>query len=89
MWKYLGQRSFPMSEKRYMEQLDAVAELVTEWGVADQVRREVLACPKNPVLDTTGANAVHIALDVDAELLGGDEESCQGGCGQVARSRGA
>lgn len=24
MWKFLGQKSFPLSEKRYMEQLDAV-----------------------------------------------------------------
>eukprot|EP00959_Pyramimonas_sp_CCMP1952_P280134 5856300-Pyramimonas_sp.AAC.2 len=54
MWKYLGQKSFPLSEKRYMEQMDAVAELLTEWDVADQMRKEIPASKKNPVLDTTG-----------------------------------
>jgi hypothetical protein len=44
MWKFLGQKSFPMSERQYMEQLDAVAELVTEWGCADQVRERAVRC---------------------------------------------
>jgi len=65
MWKFLGQKSFPLSEKKYMEQLNAVAELLTEWGVADQVREDIKNCKKNPVLDTTGANAVAILLKVD------------------------
>lgn len=66
MWKFLGQKSFPMSEKKYMEQLDAVAELLTEWGVADQVRKDLLKTNKRPVVDTTGGNAVSIPLDVEA-----------------------
>ena len=39
MWKFLGQKSFPLSEQQYMDQLEAVAELLTEWGCADQVRQ--------------------------------------------------
>ncbi|WZN64994.1 DUF3067 domain-containing protein [Chloropicon roscoffensis] len=70
MWKYLGQRSFPMSEERYDEQLGAVAELISEWGCADQIRKEIAECEKNPVLDTTGANAVMIALDIQDGQLG-------------------
>ena len=70
MWKYLGQRSFPMTEERYDEQLGAVAELISEWGCADQIRKEIAECEKNPVLDTTGANAVMIALDIQDGQLG-------------------
>ena len=32
MWKFLGQKSFPLSEAEYVEQTDAVAELLSEWG---------------------------------------------------------
>ena len=67
MWKFLGQKSFPLTEAQYMEQLDAVAELLTEWGVQDDVRAAIPACTKFPKLDTTGANAVMIPLSVDVE----------------------
>jgi hypothetical protein len=42
MWKFLEQRSFPLTETEYMQQLDAVAEYLTDWGVADTVRRRLL-----------------------------------------------
>ncbi|EFJ45082.1 hypothetical protein VOLCADRAFT_38042, partial [Volvox carteri f. nagariensis] len=32
MWKFLEQRSFPLSETEYMQQLDAVAEYLNDWG---------------------------------------------------------
>jgi len=67
MWKFLGQKSFPMSERKYMEQLDAVADLLTEWGCADQIRREIPASKTFPKMDTTGANAVSFTLDVEPE----------------------
>lgn len=38
MWKHLEQRSFPLTEEQYQEQLDAVAEMVALWGVSDTVR---------------------------------------------------
>ena len=50
-----------------MEQLDAVAELLTEWGAADEVRKKIPASTKFPKMDTTGANAVMIPLSVETE----------------------
>lgn len=35
MWKFLEQQSFHLSEDEYMEQLDAVAHFLNEWGVDD------------------------------------------------------
>ena len=67
MWKFVGQKSFPMTEAQYVEQLDAVAELLTEWGAQDTVRAGIPACTKFPKMDTTGANAVMIPLDIDVE----------------------
>ena len=38
MWKFLEQKSFHLTEEQYEEQLDAVAEMVQQWGVSDTVR---------------------------------------------------
>ena len=38
MWRFVGQRSCPLTEEAYAEQLGAVAELLTEWGVAEEAR---------------------------------------------------
>ncbi|CAL54942.1 Protein of unknown function DUF3067 [Ostreococcus tauri] len=67
MWKFLGQKSFPMSEQEYIEQTDAVAELLSEWDVGDIVRENLPKNPKTPKMDTTGANAVMIPLGLDVE----------------------
>ena len=45
----------------------AVAELLTEWGAQDTVRAAIPACTKFPKMDTTGANAVMIPLDVQLD----------------------
>lgn len=45
-----------------------MASLITEWGQADKIREDIMACKKSPVLDTTGANAVMIPLDVEANV---------------------
>ena len=73
MWKFVGQKSFPMTEAQYVEQLDAVAELLTEWGAQDEVRAGIPASTKFPKMDTTGANAVMIPLNVDLEDEDDDE----------------
>ena len=65
MWKFLGQKSFPLSEAEYVEQTDAVAELLSEWGVGDVVRESLPRHPKTPKMDTTGANAVMIPLGLE------------------------
>jgi hypothetical protein len=44
-----------------------VAGLLTEWGVQDDVRAAIPASTKFPKMDTTGANAVMIPLDVEVE----------------------
>jgi len=64
MWKFVGQKSFPMTEAEYIAQTDAVAELLTEWDVSDLVRTELPKHPKVPKMDTTGANAVMIPLNL-------------------------
>ena len=65
MWKFLGQKSFPLSEEEYIEQTDAVAELLSEWNVGDVVRENLPKNPKTPKMDTTGANAVMIPLGLE------------------------
>jgi hypothetical protein len=64
MWKYLGQKSFPLTEEQYNEQLQAVAELVTEWGVVQQVREGIKSHKKAPGISTVGARAVEVKLNV-------------------------
>ena len=44
-----------------------MAGLLTEWGVQDDVRAAIPASTKFPKMDTTGANAVMIPLDVEVE----------------------
>ena len=60
-------KSFPLNEAQYVEQLDAVAELLTEWGCADEARQKINASTKFPKMDTTGANAVMIPLSVEVD----------------------
>ena len=47
-WKFLGQKSFPLTEEEYDLQLDAVAEYLTLWGVADAVRAGITAAKWAP-----------------------------------------
>ena len=65
MWKFQGQKSFPVSAQRYAEQLDAVAELLTEWGCVEEAIRGIEGATTTPSVDTVGANAVMIPLSVD------------------------
>ncbi|CAL6341618.1 unnamed protein product [Bathycoccus prasinos] len=41
MWKFVGQKSFPMTEAEYIEQTDAVAEILTMKNRQDLVRAEL------------------------------------------------
>lgn len=47
-WKFLGQKSFPLTEEEYNLQLDAVAEYLTLWGVADTVRAGIISAKWAP-----------------------------------------
>lgn len=52
-----------MTEQQYIEQLDAVAELLTEWGVVEAAVKGIKACKEYPVLDTVGAHAISTRID--------------------------
>ena len=65
--KFQGQKSFPVTAARYAEQLDAVAELLTEWGVVDEAVKGIREATTTPSVDTVGANAVMVPLSVVLE----------------------
>jgi len=65
MWKFVGQKSFPLSEEAYVEQLDAVAELLTEWGVVDEACAGIASAAKQPKVDTVGVRATVLRLCCD------------------------
>mmetsp|Transcript_22970 Transcript_22970/g.32134 ORF Transcript_22970/g.32134 Transcript_22970/m.32134 type:complete len:239 (+) Transcript_22970:56-772(+) len=68
MWKFLGQRGF-MSKENYLAQLDSVAAKVNEWGCATDVLDGIEKCKQRPKVDTAGANAIMIPLNIDTEVL--------------------
>lgn len=64
-WRFLEQASFQMSQAAYELQMDAVAEVVTEYGAADAVRAGIAAARAAPgYTGGGGARAVSIPLDV-------------------------
>eukprot|EP01025_Chloroclados_australasicus_P019170 TRINITY_DN20342_c0_g1_i1.p2 TRINITY_DN20342_c0_g1~~TRINITY_DN20342_c0_g1_i1.p2 ORF type:complete len:188 (+),score=13.22 TRINITY_DN20342_c0_g1_i1:28-591(+) len=67
MWKYLGQKSFHLTEEQYEIQLDAVAEYLNMWGVAEVVRQGITSASNRGPGYTGGraAKAVSIPLGVD------------------------
>lgn len=69
MWKFLEQRSFPLTETEYMQQLDAVAEYLSEWGVVETVRQGILGARKPPGY-TGGGNARCISIPLAVDLGG-------------------
>lgn len=73
MWKYLEQQSFPLTEDEYQEQLDAVAELCSEWGVSEMVRAGIQAArDRGPGISVGGAaRAVQITLGKGLDMMGG------------------
>jgi len=72
MWFFEGQKAFPLTAAQFEQQLEAVADTLTDWRVQDQVRSGIAALRKRPVMDTTGAKAVLIplALPPDADTTG-------------------
>ena len=64
MWKFLEQRSFHLSESQYTQQLDAVAEYLTLWRVAPNVRAGIRsATPRGPGYTGGGGARAVSALD--------------------------
>ena len=57
-WKYLGKKNLQLLEDEYIAQSDALADLLTEWGVV------------NPVINTIQQfSGLIIPLDVDRSII--------------------
>eukprot|EP00611_Tribonema_gayanum_P013102 TRINITY_DN2387_c0_g1_i2.p1 TRINITY_DN2387_c0_g1~~TRINITY_DN2387_c0_g1_i2.p1 ORF type:complete len:155 (-),score=19.37 TRINITY_DN2387_c0_g1_i2:393-857(-) len=46
MWKYLGQQSFHLNEREYLEHLEAIAQLLHKWDRVDHVIDLIKTCRK-------------------------------------------
>jgi hypothetical protein len=73
MWKHLEQQSFPLTEEEYQDQLDAVAELCSVWGVSELVRAGIqTARARGPGFSVGGAaRAIQITLGRGLDMMGG------------------
>ena len=60
MWKYVGQRSFPLSMEDYETHLETIVERLADWGVLDVVLGELQATKQRP----RQGKAVTIPLDL-------------------------
>lgn len=79
MWRYLEQQSFAMTEYEYNIQLDAVAEYLNMWNVADIVRIGIKkGNRRGPGISAGGAGVpISIPLGVDVGGLGRSDEWAQ------------
>ncbi|WP_017327285.1 DUF3067 family protein [Synechococcus sp. PCC 7336] len=60
MWKYLGQRSFPLTAEEYTQHLEAILERLADWGVLEFALQQLQATRQRPRL----GKAVSIPLDL-------------------------
>merc|ERR1719198_1087538 len=68
-WKALGARNLNLSEEEYVQESDAVASLLTEWGVANEVRREIQESTAVPKTMTQQFPGLFILLDVEERVI--------------------
>mmetsp|Transcript_40787 Transcript_40787/g.57343 ORF Transcript_40787/g.57343 Transcript_40787/m.57343 type:complete len:232 (-) Transcript_40787:150-845(-) len=68
-WKRLGKNNLDLSEEEYIAESDAVAELVTEWGMANVVKNEISESTARPKTMTQQYPGLFIALDVDESIV--------------------
>lgn len=61
MWKYLEQRSFPLTEEEYILRLDDVANTLKCWGAVSHVRNSLAKSKERPRI----GKAVSIFIDMD------------------------
>eukprot|EP00958_Prasinococcus_capsulatus_P027468 scaffold5560_cov444-Prasinococcus_capsulatus_cf.AAC.6 len=59
---FLGQASFPLTKAQYYEQTDAVAEVVSTWGLADHVRKEIKETTRQPGISKGGSTALAVSI---------------------------
>ncbi|KAG5187158.1 hypothetical protein JKP88DRAFT_235375 [Tribonema minus] len=67
MWKYLGQQSFHLNEREYLEHLEAIAQLLHKWDRVDHVIDLIKTCRKRP--QAYFGYAVSLPLDLDPDSL--------------------
>ena len=68
-WKYLGKKNLQLSEDEYVAESDAVAELLTEWGVANPVKNTIQESNSKPKTMTQQFPGLFIPLDVDPSII--------------------
>ncbi|KAI3453274.1 hypothetical protein Pfo_009937 [Paulownia fortunei] len=61
MWKYMEQRSFPLTEEEYILRLDDVANTLKCWGAVSHVRNSLEKLKERPRI----GKAVSIFIDMD------------------------
>lgn len=68
-WKYLGKGNLDLSPAGYVAESDAVAELLTEWGVANQARNAIAESTARPKTATQQFPGLFIPLDVETDVV--------------------
>ncbi|KAM6552417.1 hypothetical protein CsatB_002225 [Cannabis sativa] len=61
MWKYMEQRSFPLTEEEYILRLDDVANTLKCWGAVSHIRNSLQKSKERPRI----GKAVSIFIDMD------------------------
>ncbi|KAK6931840.1 Protein of unknown function DUF3067 [Dillenia turbinata] len=61
MWKYMEQRSFPLTEEEYILRLDDVANTLRCWGAVSHIRSSIARSKERPRI----GKAVSIFIDMD------------------------
>ncbi|TYG83555.1 hypothetical protein ES288_D01G177400v1 [Gossypium darwinii] len=61
MWKYMEQRSFPLTEEEYLLRLDDVANTLKCWGAVSHIRNSLAKLKDRPRI----GKAVSIFIDMD------------------------
>lgn len=68
MWRYFGQKSFPMDEREYLEHLEAIGRYITKIDKVAEFKDVVSASRKRP--NAYFGYAVPIPLNVDPSTAG-------------------
>jgi len=63
MWRYFGQKSFPMNEREYLEHLEAIGRYITSIDKVDEFKDKIAESRKRP--NSYFGYAVSIPLNVD------------------------
>lgn len=63
MWRYFGQKSFPMNEREYLEHLEAIGRYISAMNIVDDFKDKIKESRKRP--NAYFGYAVPIPLNVD------------------------